>query len=311
MMKRAKTGVIACSVTAFLVLAACSSAPKKQGEVFTLRNLAAKQLELVNQASGQGRYADAALLLEEARRLAVSADDPPLLVKTGLAEAGIAFASGGAAKAFALWDKALAEAAASGDRALAALCRLHLNRARVTLLAADRGGEIPAPGAALAEVRAQTAEDIKLVEADAASAALGWGVMGLAEKAAGNYGAAEAALRRALAIHEKGRFLAEAAYDMYLIASVYSVAGRPVDAAEALKAAVLMDRKAENSYGLASDWLRLGEVYGRMGMTAEAEAAKERAAAIFQAIGLEPAAPPAGRVYAPEAGAEPSAPVGR
>jgi tetratricopeptide (TPR) repeat protein len=65
------------------------------------------------------------------------------------------------------------------------------------------------------------------------------------------------------------------------------VAGRYDEAVEALETAISFDRRAENGYGLASDWLALGEVYAKAGKTAESGAAKERAAAIFKAIGLD------------------------
>jgi tetratricopeptide (TPR) repeat protein len=94
-------------------------------------------------------------------------------------------------------------------------------------------------------------------------------------------------LKRALDIHEGGNHLAEAAYDWFLIASVRSVAGRYEAALEALRIALSFDRRAENSYGLATDWRALGDIYKKMGDTPRSDAAYRRSGEIFKAGGLE------------------------
>jgi len=269
-----------------LVILGCSSAPKRPLEVFTIRNQAEKQLDLVNETADQGRYGDALILLEEARRLAVSVDDPPLLIKTGLAQGNIAFAIGSIWEAFDAWNKALEEAKSSGDSALGAVCRIYLARGQLFLLSRGRGAEIPnASLLTYQSIRNQVLQDIAAVPSDEITVALGWTVIGLAEKAENHYEEAKRALEKAYDLHMQGRYLTGAAYDRYLIASVHSVAGNLGAAIEVLKEALDLDRRAENGAGLAADWDALGKVYDKAGREAEAQAAKERARAILRAIG--------------------------
>jgi len=61
-------------------------------------------------------------------------------------------------------------------------------------------------------------------------------------------------------------------------------------ALEALEAAIAFDRRVENSWGLASDWRAMGEVYRKAGNGEASRAAYVRAAEIFQAIGNDEAA---------------------
>jgi tetratricopeptide (TPR) repeat protein len=253
-------------------------------EVFAVRNMAVNQLDMANKAADQGRYGDALILLEEARRLSVSADDPALRVRTALARGNIRFSMGNHDEAFAAWGEARGEAEEANLADLAAAAVIYAGRGRVMLLSGTGGSR-----EALEELRLEAARAVSLIKSDSLSAALGWITLGLIYKEERRYPEAEDALGRALDIHEKNRYLEEAAYDWYLIASVRSVAGRYDDAGAALETAIAFDRRAENGYGLAADWAALGEVYAKAGKTAESAAARERAAAIFKSIGLDPA----------------------
>ncbi|MDR1286851.1 MAG: hypothetical protein LBK08_04505 [Treponema sp.] len=117
--------------------------------------------------------------------------------------------------------------------------------------------------------------------------ALGWTVAALAERELGNYAEAEAAVRRALSIHEKDRYLEQAAYDWYLIASIRSTGGMYPAAEEAIAQAITFDRRAENSQGLAADWRALGDIRKKTGDTAGAAAAYRRSAEIFKSLGMD------------------------
>jgi tetratricopeptide (TPR) repeat protein len=219
-------------------------------------------------------------LLEEARRLAVSVDDPSLRIRTGLSRGNILFSLGRRDEALIAWDAALAEAESLNNRELAAICRIY--RARGRLLGAN--GDT---AQAAAEVRNEVNRELGFIKTDKLSEALGWTVLGLAEKESRRFAEAEAAVKKALDTHEKGNYLEQAAYDWYLIASIRSVAGRYDDARTALEQALALDRRAENSWGLAADWRALGEVYRKAGKTAEAEAAAARSTEIFRSLGIE------------------------
>ena len=261
------------------LLASCSSAPKRPAEIVSVRQMGENQLNLVNKATDQGDYDRALILLAEARRLAVSADDPSLRVRTKLSEGNILFSQNKADEAEAVWNGALAEAEASGQTELVSQARIYL--ARSSLIAGT---------ASAANVKDRVNKELAVIKSDTLAIALGWTVIGRAEQKDRNFSAAEAAYQKAAAIHDKENYLEQAAYDWYLIASSRSVSGQSAAAVEALNTALAYDRRAENTFGLASDWRALGDVYKRAGKPDETDADYRRAAEIFRAIPLEQAA---------------------
>jgi tetratricopeptide (TPR) repeat protein len=265
-----------------VISVSCSSVPKKPVEVLTNRNMAASQLDLANTTGNQGRYNDALLILEDARRLAISADDPPLLIKTAISKGNFLFSLGRRDDAFESWEEARLEGEASGDKNLSALARLAILRGRLVLLIAGGGGK----AAEVEEIKTLAVGEIA-GKVEALSEASAWLVVGMAEKELGRYTEAESAIRKALKIHENSLYLEEAAYDCYLIASIRSVAGNYGGALESLRAAVGFDRRAENGFGLASNWQAMGDVYVKAGDAASAAAAYRRAAGIYRAIDLD------------------------
>lgn len=270
------------------VFSACSSAPKQPAQTRLARDAAAVQLEQANREADRGNYALALSLASEARRLAVSVDDPALRIRTGLSMGNSLFFLGRREEADEAWRAAREEAEAGGDAELAAISRIY--RARGDLLSliipvdGARGGVTP--GETIADIRVRVQAELGAVTTDRLSAALGWIVIGLAEKELGRYREAEEALRKALAIHDKELYLEQAAYDWYLIASVFSVAGQYDDALAALEEALRFDRRAENSYALGQDWLAMGDVYTKAGKRDLAARAYHRAAEIFRSGGF-------------------------
>ncbi|MDR0877537.1 MAG: tetratricopeptide repeat protein [Treponema sp.] len=268
-----------------LIFSACSSAPKRPAEIFSIRSMAESQMDLANKEADRGNYSLALDMLAEARRLAVSADDPSLRIRTALSQGNALFALDRVDEAEACWNTSLAEAERIKSRELAAVCRIHL--ARGTLLA--EGGAETARS-----VRDTVTREMGSVGKDKLDTAFSWVVIGLAEKELGRPGEAEAAVKKSLAIHEKALYLEQAAYDWYLIASIRSQAGKYADAQAALESALILDRRSENSYGLATDWRALGDVYKKAGAAADAEIAWRRSAEIFRSLGQTEAAEDAG-----------------
>jgi tetratricopeptide (TPR) repeat protein len=262
------------AVLAVVVVAACSSAPQRPAEISTQRSMAETQLELANKEADRGNYEPALGILTEVYRIAVSIDNPVLLIRAELSRGNILSYLNRDEDAQTAWAAALSEADRAGDRELAAVSRIYIARSR---LLAD-------PGTA-EEVRTQVREALAFVKTDLSSTALGWIVIGLAEKALGRWTEAEAALKNSLDIPDQGRYLESAAYDWYLIASVRSMAGQYDAAMEALEAAIGFDRRAENTYGLGMDWLALGDVQIKAGSAAESS--YRRSAAIFRSGNLE------------------------
>ena len=267
------------------ILPGCSSAPKKPTEISSGRTVAANQLNLANQAANQGRYEEALLILTEARRVALSTDDPELRIKTTMSRGNILFSLGRHEEAFLEWGRASAEGDASGQKILASLARIYSIRGELVLLAVANGANDP--DAAAEELKARVNHEMALVRSDPLSLAAGYVTLGLAEKQLGRWAQAESAMKSSLSIHEKSISLEDAAYDWFLIASVRSVAGNYESSLEALGAAIGFDRRAENGFGLASSWQAMGEVYEKMGQAEDARIAYSRAADIFRAIGLE------------------------
>ncbi len=276
-------------------LASCSSAPKRPPEVFTGRKAALAQVELANRAAAKGEFANAHVLLDEAWRLASATDDPDTRVRVLLSRGNAFYNDGKAEAADRAWQTALAEADDARERALAGAARVFL--ARGTLAegwsGAPLGAEERAARAAAAAAVART--EMGALKDNALYEAFAWKVVGLAEKELGNAEAAEKALREAVSIHEKGRYLEDAAYDWYLIASVRSKAGNLAGARAALDTAISFDRRAENSNGLGMDWVAVGIVEEKAGNRDKAVAAYRRAAGIFRAAYLSEGAKEAER----------------
>ena len=268
------------------ILSGCSSAPKKPAEIFTNRIIAANQLNMANQTANQGRYEDALLILEEARRLAIGADDPALRIKTATSRGNILFSMGRHSEAFSDWENAAAEGDASGEIVLAALARIYAIRAELVLLSneVDQSGKNLAAEAE--ELKTRLTREIALARSDSLSAAAGYVTLAMASKQIGAWAEAESTARRALDIHEKNRYLEEAAYDWFIIASIRSVAGNYEPSLQALRMAISYDRRAENSFGLASSWQAMGDVYQKAGQPEESIKAYRRAVEIFKAINL-------------------------
>jgi tetratricopeptide (TPR) repeat protein len=261
----------------------CSSAPKGQQDVRTQRRTARSQLEAANKETDRGNYPNALTLINEARRLAISADDSVLLVRAGLSRGNIYSYMDRPGDAQADFGLALAEAERIGDTELAAISRIYIARSR--LLSAVNSAE--SRNAGLEEIRDQVRKELGLIKKEQTAAALGWTVIGLAEKELGRWTEAENAVKSALDIHTKEKFLESAAYDWYLIASIRSVAGQYIPALKALDEALALDRRTENTYGLGSSWKAIGDVYNKAENTPAAEIAYRRSAEIFRSINLE------------------------
>lgn len=264
------------ALSAVFLFASCSSVPKRPAEIFTVQNMTETQLQEAAREADRGGYTRALTLLDEAWRLAVSTDRPVLRIRVSLLRGNVLFYLGRRDEAEALWTSAEAEALEAGEAALAAASRIYRRR---SLLGAD--------SSAAEEVRAGARDELKTLQSDKLHTALAWTVIGLAEKELGLFNEAEKSLQNALSIHEGGRYLEQAAYDWYLIASVRSVAGNYESALAALDMALAFDRRAENTFALGMDWTARGEVYRKMGEGEKAGAALRRSAEIFRSLGLD------------------------
>ena len=256
-----------------LLFASCSSAPKRPVEIFAIQSMAETNITLANKEADQGNYSEALTLLNEAWRLAVASDRPALRIRVNLAQANSLYALGQTAEAERLWQNVEQEANSAGESLFASASRIY--RARSMLMSGAISPEL---------TLALTLNEQDRLKKDRLFTALNWTVKGMAEKELGRYADAEKSVMNALAIHEKDRYLEQAAYDWYLIASIRSVAGNYREALEALDSALSFDRRAENTFGLAMNWAAKGEVYRNMGDEDSAAHAWRRSAEIFRVI---------------------------
>ncbi|MDR1617921.1 MAG: hypothetical protein LBS06_02590 [Treponema sp.] len=266
------------------LLFACSSAPQRPVEMRSLRNLGESQLDIANQEMDQSNYDTALMMLEDTWRIAVSSDDPSLRIRTGLSLGNVYFSLGRREDAYAAWKSALEETGGAGE--LYAVCLVYIARADLLSVrtAAEDTAAAPDLETTAQQVRLEAVRAVEIIK-DRLYTAFAWMVIAMADKELGNYKEAENSARRALSIHEKARYLEQAAFDWYFIASVRSVAGNYEGAVQALTEAIKFDRRAENTYGLAVDWRALGEVYEKTGQTDASEAARRRSADIFRSMG--------------------------
>jgi len=261
-----------------IAICSCSTQPKKTGDVYDMRKDAEAQIEMGNAQADRGNYGTALVFINEAMRLAVITDNSSLLIRSGISLGNVLFELGNAEDAFNAWNKALEEANLTGKKELAAVCRVNIAR-----------GKLLSNGAAQ-QVRDDVTRELALLKSDEMYIALAWTVIGLAEKELGRYDAAEDAIKRALAIHEKTNSLELAAYDWFMIASFRSLSGNSGGALIALESAIEYDRRTENSWGLANDWQAFGDVQRKAGNLDAANAAYLRAANIYRAMGNADAA---------------------
>jgi tetratricopeptide (TPR) repeat protein len=248
--------------------------------VYSIRKQAETQLALGSRQADRGGFETAMVILDEAMRLAVVADDPGLRIRVGLSRGNVLFSLGRGEEAEKDWNDALSEAERDDSSELAAVSRIYIARGKL----------LSAEGKSAAQtVRDEVDRNLSRIK-DRYYTAFAWTIIGLAEKELGRYAQAEAAVRRAVEIHEKDHYFELAAYDWFMIASFRSLARDYRGALQALEAAIAFDRRVENSWGLASDWRAMGDVHRKAGNNEASRAAYLRAAEIFHAIGNREAA---------------------
>jgi len=255
------------------VSVSCSTAPKNPGDVYIFRSNAESMLELANRDAGRGNFENALLLLDDCKRIAILTDDPSLIIRSCLSRGNVLLSTGETDEAFADWEFAIAEAQRFGNAELLSVCKIF--RARGNLVSGRAGAQ-----AVLDEVNSESLN----IKKDRLYLAFSWQVKGLALRVMGSYRQAEDAVKRSLEIHEKDSYLENASYDWYIIASIRSLAGDTTGALAALDTSIALDRRIENSWGLAASWRAKGDVYSKASRQNEADEAYRRAMAIYLAM---------------------------
>ena len=257
-----------------LFSAACSTSPKNPGDVTDVRRLTEKELASANREAGRGNLETALALMTGCKNRAIMVDDASLMIRSGLSIGNTLFSLGRNEEAFAEIERAVALAQNYKDSELLSISKIFLARGR--LISGSASAQ-----SVLDEVNREAGN----IKKDRLYIAFSWQVRGLALRELGSYSEAEAVIRRSLDIHVKDRYLENAAYDWYMIASVRSLAGNTSGALQALESSIALDRRVENTWGLASNWRAVGDVHRRAGNIKEAAEAWQRSKEIFAAMG--------------------------
>jgi tetratricopeptide (TPR) repeat protein len=262
-----------CAAFAFAFLISCSTSPKNPEDVDVLRLQGEQWLKSGNSLAGQGSFETALTILTETKRNAILTDDLSLIIRVCLSRGNVFFSLGRTNEAFEEWNQAVTEAQLLGDRELLAVSKIYLARGN---LISGRS----APQTVLDEVVRESAN----IRTNRLFIAFSWQVRGLALRSMGSYSEAEEAFRRSLAIHERDKHLENASYDWFTIASIRSRSGNIQGALQALETSINIDRRIENSWGIAASYRAMGDVYQNDGRRQEAITAYNRARAIYAAM---------------------------
>jgi len=262
-------------LTVLLLFLSCSSQPKNAGDVVTLRSAAEKELNLGNNNAARGNYTVARDLLIECKNKAILTDDTRLIIRCSLSLGNAFLLNGQNSEAFEQFEQAIALAEANGEREMLSASRVY--NARGKLVSGSAGAQ------SVLDEATREAANIK----DKLFTAFSWQVRGQALRELGSYRDAENAVKNSLDIHEKEKYLENVSYDWYTIASIRSLAGNASGALQALQSAIAIDRRIENSWGLAASWRAMGDVYRKGAREKEAADAYRRARNLYSALGYE------------------------
>lgn len=249
----------------------CSSAPKVPPQVLTVRNEAGRLNQMGAKSLREGQIEAARDFYAEAYRLFTAADDVEGRIRAldGLGRV--------TPEGVTLWDQAMRIAGESGREDLMALASLLKAEADL------RSEEEPALRGAL-ETSRRAASALSARPSDRTRALR---VYGSAAKSLGLHQDALKALDEAASIDKKNRAYIEYASDRYLSASVHSKQGNYAAAVSALQDALDYDRRAENSGGIAGDYLALGIVAEKMGDREGAKLYYRRSMEVYEAARLK------------------------
>lgn len=260
----------------FIIFASCSSAPKNSGDVFHYRTQAETLLDSGNREASKGNFNNSLVILTESKRLSVLSDDPSLLIRSSLARGNVLLSLGRTNEAFSEWDQAAGEAEKLKNRELVSACRIFHSR-----------GALLTGRSTAQSVLNTVNRELENIKQNRLYIAFAWQTKGLALRALNSSAEAEEAIMRSLEIHQKDMYLENASFDWYTIASIRSLSGNSAGALQALEASIEIDRRIENSYGLAASWRAMGDVYRKSGREKEAQEAYGRAKSIYSALGYD------------------------
>jgi tetratricopeptide (TPR) repeat protein len=260
-------------LSALILLAACSSAPKKSEAATDVKNRAAEAALAGNTYYRQGRYELALQFFTQALNENLSVDNEAGVVQSYNSIGRVYLAVGMNSDAEAAFVKANAVAVRLGGEPLFVTSN---NLGELALRRGDARG-------ALVVFERMLEGSLKDVPRD--QLALLYHNLGSAYKATGDYAQALERLRTALQINLGEKLYEEAAADYYMIASVLSKQGDYASAAKNAELALENDKRMENALGVVKDLAALGLIAARAGEHATAYGYFERSYLAATALG--------------------------
>lgn len=279
-------------VLALAMLPGCSSAPKRQMVYTDITSRAYDDYEKANAAITRGDYEKAAKYLNESYRQAVSIDKNELMCKILLSAVSFRIQFPGnellelpedtetlikMARKCAAMTK---EADLYNSIADVFECRASLYRAQNE---EGRFVNVETQGILDSQIKALSKQPYYL--------AFLYRTKGECHHYAKDYLKAAQAFETAAEIHTKNRYLFEISYDWYLSAQVLSKAGKKESALSSIQNALKYDRDAENSAGIAQDYMAAAYILVKdnpsVKDTEQAVNFAERAQAVYETAGFE------------------------
>lgn len=262
-----------CALLALVAAAtfSCSSAPKKQDQVFDQRNRAAELARFGNDFYSKGDLDQALRVFTLALAYNAVADNRPGLVESYNSIGKVHLARGANEDASRHFGQALRIAQDLGDEALAAKSQNNLGEA------AFARGEF----AAALELFGKALGGRGLADSDRAVVLHN---EGSTLRRLGRAAEAEPRFREALAINVREKIWTEAASNYYMLASLETERGELARAVELALQALESDRKVENGRGIAKDYVALGRISARSGDAQVALDYFERAVLVYRSV---------------------------
>jgi tetratricopeptide (TPR) repeat protein len=265
----------AAAALTLILLASCSSAPPKSDVVNDMKNQAADATAAGNRYLRLGRFDFALQFFTQALQLNTSVDNTEGIIKSYNSIGRAYIAIGDLTEAERILNRALPLASVAGRESLFAdttdaLAQLNLAKGNPEQAIAQLDKALALPEGKL------TAQETAILNHD----------LGTAYKNTGDLARARDLFQKSLAVNLSADLMEEAAGDYYMIASVDSKQGDYAKADSNLQLALQLDKKMENSLGIAKDLYALGLVAAKRKDDAAAYDYFKRSYNVYTSLGL-------------------------
>lgn len=264
-------------VLAWGILWSCSSLPKNNGGVNTIKNQAAEYAKQGNVYFAQGDLVQAERYFKLALDSDFSVDNQYGIAAAYNSLGRVYLAAGNIDAATSAFDRAEQSAnPPTTPQFQTLIVAIETGRAEILLVGNDFQGAL---------TLLKKAEQLPL-EAGSVEQADLYHDLGAAYKGTEDYSESLSYFNKAVAIHEKLGRTGLAASDLYMIASVYSKQQDYANAAKYAEEALSKDKLIENSAGIGSDLRALGIINEKLGNTQGAYDNYYSALQVFRTLNL-------------------------